>query len=69
MWSKYDVDNSGVLKKAEAMNFLRDTYKKIFGTDQSDEKILSTFKIIDKNSNQSFKKDELIEHIKVLVNL
>ena len=33
VWVKYDVDNSGVLEKAEAINFLRDTFKEIFGAE------------------------------------
>ena len=33
MWTKYDADYSGVLEKGEAMNFLRDTLKELFGTD------------------------------------
>ena len=33
VWAKYDTDNSGVLEKAEAMNFLRDTFKEIFGSE------------------------------------
>ena len=33
VWAKYDADNSGVLEKGEAMNFLRDTFKEIFGSE------------------------------------
>ena len=33
VWTKYDADGSGVLEKAEAMNFLRDTFKEIFGSE------------------------------------
>ena len=33
VWAKYDVDKSGVLEKGEAMKFLRDTFKEVFGTE------------------------------------
>ena len=37
VWAKYDADNSGVLEKAECLNFLRDTFKEVFGSEQTDE--------------------------------
>ena len=59
VWAKYDTDNSGVLEKAEAMNFLRDTFKEIFGSEQTDEQLQGTFDMIDKNKNNTIEKVEL----------
>ena len=67
VWAKYDTDNSGVLEKAEAMNFLRDTFKEIFGSEQTDEQLQGTFDMIDKNKNNTIEKVELQAHIKGLI--
>ena len=39
IWAKYDTDGSGFLEHAEAMNFLRDTFKDIFGTEETDDSL------------------------------
>ena len=67
VWAKYDTDNSGVLEKGEAMNFLRDTFKEIFGSEQTDEQLQGTFDMIDKNKNNTIEKVELQAHIKGLI--
>ena len=67
VWTKYDADNSGVLEKGEAMKFLRDTFKELFGTDKSDEQLLPTFEMIDRNKNNNLDKAELMVHIKGLI--
>ncbi len=43
IWAQYDTDNSGFLEKEEAMKFLKDTFKKVFGSDTSDEQNEATF--------------------------
>ena len=67
VWAKYDADNSGVLEKGEAMNFLRDTFKEIFGSEQTDEQLQPTFDMIDKNKNGTLDKAEMMVHIKGLI--
>ena len=39
IWKEYDADGSGVLEKGEAMKFLRDTFKKVFDSDMTDEQL------------------------------
>ena len=63
VWAKYDTDGSGKLEKAEALTFLRDTFKQIFGSDQTDEQLESTFNMVDMNKNGAIEKEELLKHI------
>ena len=67
VWAKYDADNSGVLEKAECLNFLRDTFKEVFGSEQTDEQLESTFNMVDTNKNGVIDKAELMKHINGLV--
>ena len=67
VWAKYDTDNSGILEKAEAMSFLRDTFKEIFGSQQTDQQLQGTFDMIDKNKTNTIDKKELQAHIKGII--
>ena len=63
VWEKYDVNKNGVLDKDECMNFLRDTFKEVFGDDMTDEQLEGTFKMIDEDGSGGFSKEEVMKHI------
>ena len=63
IWAKYDADGSGALEKAEAIKFLQDINKEIFGSDCTPESLEDTFKMIDENGDGKFVKEELRKHI------
>ena len=49
------------------MNFLRDTFKEVFGSDMTDEQLKPTFDMIDMNKNGKIEKDEMTKHIAGLI--
>ena len=67
VWDKYDADKNGTLEKAECLNFLRDTFKEVFGSEQTDEQLESTFNMVDTNKNGVIDKAEMMQHINGIV--
>ena len=49
------------------MKFLRDTFKEVFGSEETDEQLQPTFEMIDKDKNNNIDKAEMMEHIVGLI--
>ena len=49
------------------MKFLRDTFKEVFGSEETDEQLQPTFEMIDKDKNNNLDKAEMMDHIVGLI--
>ena len=66
IWRKYDADNSGVLEKVEAQEFLKDLYIEVNKENPSEETIENTFMMVDPNNDSALSKEELKEYLRDL---
>ena len=67
MWYKYDVNKNETLEYEELKKFAADTIKRIKGPDApvpTDEELLETFQMYDKDGNGHVSRAEMTEYIK-----